>query len=96
MKIGVVGLDAAGCIIAGHLLAKTAHDICTYDPDGRRCGTIVRCDTAAELFDQCERIVIALAAPAELTALCNAVSAYWPDYNRFDGHIACLGAFHSK
>ena len=85
MKIGVVGLDAAGCIIAGHLLAKTAHDICTYDPDGRRCGTIVRCDTAAELFDQCERIVIALAAPA-----------YWPDYNRFDGHIACLGAFHSK
>lgn len=35
MKIGVVGLDAAGCIIAGHLLAKTAHDICTYDPDGR-------------------------------------------------------------
>ena len=27
MKIGVVGLDAAGCIIAGHLLAKTAHDI---------------------------------------------------------------------
>ena len=51
MKIGVVGLDAAGCIIAGHLLAKTAHDICTYDPDGRRCGTIVRCDTAAELFD---------------------------------------------
>ena len=76
MKIGVVGLDAAGCIIAGHLLAKTAHDICTYDPDGRRCGTIVRCYTAAELFDQCERIVIALAAPAELTALCNAVSSF--------------------
>ncbi|MEY8438606.1 NAD(P)-binding domain-containing protein [Anaerotruncus colihominis] len=76
MKIGVVGLDAAGCIIAGHLLAKTAHDICTYDPDGRRCGTIVWCSAAAELFDQCERIVIALTTPAELTALCNAVSSF--------------------
>ncbi|MEY8360404.1 NAD(P)-binding domain-containing protein [Anaerotruncus colihominis] len=76
MKIGVIGLDTAGCIIAGHLLAKTAHDICTYDPDGRRCGTIVWCSAAAELFDQCERIVIALTTPAELTALCNAVSSF--------------------
>ena len=76
MKIGIIGLDATGRTVAGHLLGKTAHDIYSYDPDGRRYGTIYRCDTAAEVFDQCERIVLALTAPMELTALCNAVSSF--------------------
>ena len=77
MEIGIIGLGRDGKIVLRHLLQKTVEDLAVYDPDGRTTRHPVRnYDTAAELCDHCETVILALETASDLTALCNGIAPY--------------------
>lgn len=77
LEIGIIGLGRDGKIVLRHLLQKTVEDLAVYDPDGRTTRHPVRnYDTAAELCDHCETVILALETASDLTALCNGIAPY--------------------
>lgn len=76
VDIGLIGLSAVGRGAAAQLLSKTAHNLLTYDPDGRDCEGVDLCETAAEVFSKCDTIVLALDRESDLVTLCNGIAAF--------------------
>lgn len=77
MQLGVIGLGETGQELVERLLRCTCHDLYVYDPDNRLPAASVHvCDTAAQVFDACDVLFLALESAADQLALLNGVCEF--------------------